>query len=64
MTEPTQPNIPVLPPPPAVGLAVIRNLEAKLAAAPSAQLLAKVPWDGPRLDPDILGTRAMLAWLR
>jgi hypothetical protein len=42
----------------------IANLEPRLAAASAAQLLAKVPWDGPRLDPNALGARAMLAWLR
>jgi hypothetical protein len=46
-------------PPPVIG-----NLEPRLAAAPCGQLLAKVPWDGPRLDPDALSSRAMLAWLR
>jgi hypothetical protein len=43
---------------------VIVNLDPKLAAAPSSQLLTKVPWDGPRLDPDVLQTKVMLRWLR
>jgi hypothetical protein len=51
---------PALPPP----RAVIVNLEPELAAARSSQLLTKVPWDGPRLDPDVLGTKVMLDWLR
>ena len=57
MSEP-----PPLPPPPSP--APIRNLEARLLAAPSGKLLAKVPWDGPPLDPDVLEARAILAWLR
>jgi hypothetical protein len=51
---------PALPPP----LVVIVNLEPELLAARSAQLLSKVPWDGPRLDPDVLVTKVMLDWLR
>lgn len=50
--------------PPPIPAPVIANLEPRLAAAPSAQLLSKVPWDGPRLDPDALPARTMLAWLR
>ena len=42
----------------------LRNLEPRLAVASARQLLAKIPWDGPRLDPDALAARAMLAWLR
>ena len=52
-----------LPPPPSASPAV-RNLEARLMTAPSGKLLAKVPWDGPPLDPDVIEARAMLAWLR
>lgn len=49
---------------PSVARPVIRNLEERFAAAPGAQLLSRVPWDGPRLDPQVLEARAMLAWLR
>ena len=49
---------------PPVAPPVIRNLDARLAATPGAQLLSGLPWDGPRLDPDVLEARAMLAWLR
>jgi hypothetical protein len=44
--------------------AAVRNLEPRLAAANARALLAKIPWDGPRLDPTTLPARAMLAWLR
>ena len=50
--------------PPPLPTPVIANLDPKLATATSAQLLTKVPWDGPRLDPDVVTTRTMLAWLR
>jgi hypothetical protein len=42
----------------------LRNLDAQLVAAPSGTLLARVAWDGPPLDPEVLEARAMLAWLR
>ncbi len=64
MTEPTQRNIPALPPLPTTDLAPIANLAVELAAKPSSELLAKVSWDGPQLDPQTLAARAMLAWLR
>jgi hypothetical protein len=44
--------------------AALRNLDAQLVAAPSGTLLARVAWDGPPLDPEVLEARAMLAWLR
>ena len=43
---------------------LVRNLEARLAAAPCGQLLKKLPWDGPRLEPNALTARTMLAWVR
>lgn len=43
---------------------LIRNLEARLAAAQCGLLLKKLPWDGPRLEPNALLARTMLAWLR
>jgi hypothetical protein len=43
---------------------VVSNLEPRLAAANARQLLGRLPWDGPRLDPTTLAARAMLAWLR
>lgn len=61
MSEPRPPTVGRTP---TLGPTVIINLEARLAAAPSSQLLAQVPWDGQSLDPDVLGARAMLAWLR
>jgi hypothetical protein len=63
VTEPVPPAIPP-PPPPAASVAAVINLEPQLAATPSAQLLAEIPWDGPPLDPDVLEARAMLTWLR
>lgn len=60
MTDRAPPDLPALPPQPAV----LVNLEPRLAATPCARVLAEVPWDGPPLDPDVLGARAMLAWLR
>ena len=42
----------------------LRNLEPRLAVASARQLLARIPWEGPRLDPATVAARAMLAWLR
>jgi len=64
MTDRAPPGLPALPPQPAVGLAVLVNLEPRLAATPCAQVFAEVLWDGPPLDPDVVGARAMLALLR
>lgn len=57
-----QSALPLPPPPPP--LDATRNLDARLRAAPCGKLLAKIPWDGPSLDPDVIEARAMLAWLR
>jgi hypothetical protein len=53
---------PAPPPPDAPG--ATRGLNARLQAAPCGKLLAKIPWDGPPLDPDVIEARDMLAWLR
>ena len=42
----------------------VRNLEPRLAAERARQLLARIPWDGPRLDPDTLPAPVLLGWLR
>ncbi len=42
----------------------LRNLDPRLAAERARQLLVRIPWDGPRLDPKVLTARVMLGWLR
>ena len=50
--------------PPAPDGAASRHLDARLRAVPCGKLLAKIPWNGPPLDPTVVASRAMLAWLR
>lgn len=42
----------------------VRNLDPRLVTNSAAQILSKVPWEGPRLDPSKFDARSMLAWLR
>lgn len=63
MSDPAPPRPPA-PPVPAASPPAVVNLDPRWAAGPSAQLLSRVPWDGPALDPSVLAARAMLAWLR